>query len=240
MRRILVLLLVSFISSNTLSIAAEPALSAGKVVLLHGLARTASSMLSLEQQLNNAGYTVCNIDYPSRKYRIETLAKTFVLPAIKNCFTEPSGSVHFVTHSLGGIIVRQLAAEASDVNIGRVVMLSPPNQGSEVVDKLGNWGLFSWINGPAGRQLGTAQDALPNQLGPATFELGIITGNRSINWILSSLIPGPDDGKVSIDKAKLQGMQDFLLVEQAHPFIMSNKQVQQQVIHFLHHGQFQH
>ena len=213
---------------------------AGNVVLLHGLARTAGSMDSMGKTLSKAGYRVCNIDYPSRKHRIDKLTSEFVVPEIQDCFRDALTPVHFVTHSLGGIIVRQLAAEHKQINIGRVVMLSPPNQGSEVVDKLGTWGLFEWINGPAGKQLGTPENALPNQLGPATFELGIITGNRSINLILSTLIPGPDDGKVSIKNARLDGMQDFLVVEQTHPFIMRNDTVQSQTLHFLQNGHFQH
>jgi len=214
--------------------------SAGNVVLLHGLARSSASMNSMASQLSQAGYTVCNIDYPSRQHRVESLTDEFVVPEIKKCFLDQLSTINFVTHSLGGIIVRQIANENPSIKIGRVVMLSPPNQGSEVVDKLGTWGLFEWINGPAGKQLGTAEDSLPNKLGAASFELGVITGNRSINLILSTLIPGPDDGKVSIEKAKLEGMQDFLIVEQSHPFIMKNSVVQSQTLNFLKNGHFQH
>lgn len=223
---------------NSISPFAVSQVSSDQVVLLHGLARTAGSMESMEKQLKRAGYEVCNIDYPSRKHRIEKLTRDYVLPAIEQCFAEQQKPLHFVTHSLGGIIVRQIAAEHLSVKMGRVVMLSPPNRGSEVVDKIGTWGLFEWINGPAGKQLGTSANSLPNQLGPAGFEVGIITGNRSINLILSTLIPGPDDGKVSIDNARLDGMQDFLVVEQAHPFIMSNTEVQSQTVHFLKYGEF--
>lgn len=207
-----------------------------QVALLHGLARSAGSMHSMAEHLQNHGFDVCNIDYPSRHHPIEKLAADYVVPAIRDCF--PTGSINFVTHSLGGIIVRQLAAEHAKINIGRVVMLAPPNQGSEVVDKLGNFGLFSWINGPAGQQLGTAVDTLPNQLGPARFELGIIAGNRSINLILSMLIPGNDDGKVSVKRTALGGMRDFLLVGQTHPFIMSSDEVQSQTLFFLQSGRF--
>lgn len=213
------------------------AVSAPQVVLLHGLARSAGSMTSMADYLQENGYSVCNIDYPSRHHAIETLTADFVLPAVKDCFSE--GKINFVTHSLGGIIVRQIAAEHTDIKIGRVVMLAPPNQGSEVVDKLGNFGLFNWINGPAGQQLGTDAGALPNQLGPATFALGVIAGNRSINLILSSLIPGPDDGKVAVKRAGLKGMRDFLVVEQTHPFIMGSELVQKQTSHFLQTGAFQ-
>lgn len=207
-----------------------------QVVLLHGLARSAGSMHSMAEYLGDNGYSICNIDYPSRHHPVEILATKYILPAIQDCFA--GGPINFVTHSLGGIIVRQIAAEHPGITIDRVVMLAPPNQGSEVVDKLGNFGLFNWLNGPAGQQLGTASDTLPNQLGPADFELGIIAGNRSINLILSSLIPGSDDGKVAVKRTALEGMRDFLLVGQTHPFIMSSDEVQSQTLYFLQTGRF--
>ncbi len=207
-----------------------------QLVLLHGLARTAGSMHSMGAHLERNGYAICNIDYPSRHHRVEILAAKFVLPAIQQCFD--GGPINFVTHSLGGIIVRQIAAKHPEIIIDRVVMLAPPNQGSEVVDKLGNFGLFNWFNGPAGQQLGTEADSLPNQLGPVNFELGVIAGNRSINLILSALIPGSDDGKVAVIRTELEGMRDFLLVEHTHPFIMSSDQVQSQTLHFLQTGRF--
>lgn len=209
-----------------------------QVVLLHGLARSAGSMHSMADYLQENGYSVCNIDYPSRYHAIETLTADFVLPSIRDCFSE--GEINFVTHSLGGIIVRQISAKHTAIKIGRVVMLAPPNKGSEVVDKLGNFGLFNWLNGPAGQQLGTDADALPNQLGPAQFELGVIAGNRSINLLLSALIPGRDDGKVAVKRAGLKGMRDFLVVEQTHPLIMRSDLVHRQTLHFLQTGSFQH
>ncbi len=209
-----------------------------QVVLLHGLARSAGSMHSMAEHLDDNNYSICNVDYPSRHHTVEILTAEYVLPAIQDCFAR--GPISFVTHSLGGIIVRQIAAAHTNISIDRVVMLAPPNQGSEVVDKLGNFGLFNWVNGPAGQQLGTAADAMPNQLGPANFELGIIAGNRSINLILSSIIPGSDDGKVAVKRTALDGMRDFLLVEQTHPFIMSSDEVQNQTLHFLQTGRFKH
>ncbi len=108
------------------------------------------------------------------------------------------------------------------------------------MDKLGDFGIFHWINGPAGHQMGTDPDSLPNRLGPPSFELGIITGDRSINPLLSLLIPGPNDGKVSVERAKLAGMRDFLVIHATHPLIMRNRQAITQTIHFLRHGAFQH
>lgn len=208
-----------------------------QVALLHGLARSAKSMKKMAEYLTEQGFAVCNIDYPSTEHAIERLAADFVWPAIQECLGTDQ-SIHFVTHSMGGILVRELASTQSGLNIGRVVMLSPPNHGSEVVDKLGDWKLFQMLNGPAGTQLGTSANSKPNSLGAVEFEVGVITGNRSVNWILSSLIDGDDDGKVSVESAKLEGMADFLIMKATHPFIMRKKAVMKQALHFLQHGNF--
>lgn len=208
------------------------------VVLLHGLARSAHSMETLATALDGAGFQPCNVSYPSTRNTVEESALNFVLPKIKECLGQYRGPVHFVTHSMGGIIVRYLASHGVFFEFGRVVMLSPPNQGSEVVDVLEDVWLFEFINGPAGKQLNTASGSLPHQLGPARFELGVITGDRSINLILSSFIAGPDDGKVSIERAKLTGMTDFLIVHAPHPFIMKNDDAIEQAINFLRRGKF--
>ncbi len=141
---------------------------------------------------------------------------------------------------MGGIIVRYLATQDIPFEIGCVVMLSPPNKGSEVVDTLGGLWLFKAINGPAGLQLSTRNDSLPNTLGKPEFELGIITGNKSINLILSSMIEGVDDGKVSIESARLEGMKDFLVIEATHPFIMKNNTAIEQTKYFLKNARFKH
>ncbi len=196
-------------------------------------------MAYLANRLATAGYDPCNKSYPSRKYPIGKLASDFVLPAIKKCFGgEGMYPLHFVTHSLGGIVVRQLAASKAQINIGRVVMLAPPNGGSEVVDTLSEYALFDTVNGPAGRELSTSENSLPKSFGPAPFEVGIITGNRTVNPLLSKMIEGENDGRVSIENAKLEGMADFLVLPASHPFIMLNKTVVEQAIHFLKHGKF--
>lgn len=209
------------------------------VVLLHGLARSASSMERMADALAEAGYRPCNIDYPSRHHPVRQLALDHVLPAIRECHADSTRPVHFVTHSLGGILVRVLAAENALENIGRVVMLGPPNQGSEVVDKLGHLWPFQALNGPAGNELGTDAGSIPNQLGPPTFEFGVIAGTRSINLLLSLLIPGEDDGKVSVARAQLAGMSDFLTTPATHPLMMRKREVIGQTLHFLAHGRFQ-
>lgn len=210
------------------------------VVILHGLGRSASSMDRMARALRGKGYRVCNIPYPSRKHSIGRLAAEFVAPAIVRCDPDPSRPVHFVTHSLGGIIVRELARTGLVRNFGRVVMLGPPNHGSEVVDAIGDWQLFAMVNGPAGAELGTSPYSTPRQLGPAAFQPGIIAGNRSINWINSMLIPGVDDGKVSLESAKLEGMRDFVIVKSSHPLLMNNRTAIAQTLRFLASGCFSH
>lgn len=211
--------------------------AAETVVLLHGLARSAKSMRRMASSLESSGYAVCNVDYPSTDHAIEVLAKEYVLPEIEACATE-APQVHFVTHSMGGIIVRYLATLDMAPAIGRVVMLGPPNAGSEVVDRIGDWAAFNALNGPAGQQLGTDAESLPNQLGPATFELGVIAGRRSINWINSTMIDGRDDGKVSVKSAQLEGMADFLVLPVTHPMMMRSRRVIRETQHFLQHGEF--
>jgi len=139
---------------------------------------------------------------------------------------------------MGGILVRQIQATDPISKLGRVVMLSPPNQGSEVVDRIGDWRIFKSINGPAGQQLGTAEDSFVNQLGPVPFDCGIITGDRSINWINSGMIPGPDDGKVSVARARVAGMSAFKVVHATHPMIMKKKSVIKNTLRYLNSGSF--
>jgi hypothetical protein len=194
----------------------------------------------MQKALKDKGYGTCNIAYPSRDHAIEKLVQHHVLPKIHECISEKAAKLSFVTHSMGGIIVRSLLQKEKFENLNAVIMLSPPNQGSEVVDKLGDNWLFDWINGPAGNQLGTDDTSVPNRMGPATFKLGIITGNSTINPINSLLIPGPDDGKVSTERAKLSGMSDFIIVPVSHPFIMKNRDVIQQTLFFLENHRFRH
>ncbi|MBN1613849.1 MAG: alpha/beta fold hydrolase [Deltaproteobacteria bacterium] len=207
-----------------------------QVVLLHGLARTSLSMEDLATILAREGYQVWNIDYPSRKYPIPELAK--IVREEVSLKTAGAESIHFITHSLGGIVLRYLQKHDPLPNIGRVVMLSPPNQGSEVVDVLRDTWPFEFINGPAGRQLGTDAKSTPRSLGRVNFETGVITGDRSINWINSLIIPGDDDGKVSVERARVEGMVDFHVVHVSHPFIMKDKNVIANCLHFLREGRF--
>jgi hypothetical protein len=208
------------------------------VILLHGLCRTSRSMAAMERALTQAGYTVHNINYPSRSESVERLGEDVVGRAVADCERDGAVKINFVTHSLGGILVRSYLAHHSVPALGRVVMLGPPNGGSEVVDKFGGWWLFKKINGPAGSELGTGRDSTPNKLGPANFCAGIIAGNWTINWINSLVIPGSDDGKVSVERTRLAGMADHIVIPSAHPFLMRNRTAIRQTIYFLRNGKF--
>lgn len=207
------------------------------VILLHGLIRSSASMSKIETALNKAGYHTINQGYPSTQDNIETLAEEAISNALVKSPTDAT-RIHFVTHSMGGILVRNYLDEHSIENLGRVVMLGPPNKGSQVVDKLKGLYCFKMINGEAGMQLGTDKKSVPNQLGPSDFEVGIIAGTRSMNLILSTMLPGKDDGKVTVENTKLEGMKDHIALPVTHPFMMRNKKVIQQVIHFLENGEF--
>jgi pimeloyl-ACP methyl ester carboxylesterase len=208
------------------------------VILLHGLGRTAISMKRIESRLTEAGYHAINVSYPSTGESIEQLATNCLPRLIQTHVTNAAARVHFVTYSLGGILVRYYLREHALANLGRVVMLCPPNQGSEVADQLKSNILFQAALGPAGQALGTSTQDVPQTLGPANFELGVITGDRSLNPFFSYLVPGPDDGKVAVASAKVAGMQDFLVVHNTHTFIMMNEEVIRQIIAFLQTGKF--
>jgi triacylglycerol lipase len=208
------------------------------VVLLHGLGRTSWSMKRIGWSHQAAGYQVVNVSYPARRFSVEQLSENYLQEVMATKVSVGARKVHFVTHSMGGIMLRQYLAQHSVTNLGRVVMLAPPNHGSLLVDSMRRRALGRWILGPAGCELGTAANDLPQRLGPVDFPLGVIAGDVSLNPFFSRVLEAPDDGKVSVESTKIAGMTDFAVVHSSHTWMMWRAQTLRYILAFLREGNF--
>ena len=241
------------------------------VIVLHGLLRSRWSMEPVRRRLLREGYEPIALTYPSRRQSPEQLVAFLHqrLQPIRERLAADAGRgrprrLHFVTHSLGGILTRAYLEQhplPADQQ-GRIVMLAPPNQGSEIVDRLGPLRLFGWVFGGTGQQLGTGQDSLPNRVGVPDAEIGVVAGERSVNPIGSWLLGGPGDGAVRVDRTRLPepadrlsesaaapasvrshdalvGRQDWIALPANHTTIMWQRPVLEQTLHFLRYGSFE-
>lgn len=237
--RIWIKALLAGLVATTISFAIQtPVQAKGKeqVVLLHGIARTSSHMEDLEAFLESKGYRVFNLDYPSTEHELDVLTAGVASEIRRK--VDSSRPLHFIGYSMGGIVTRAVLNKYRPDNLGRVVQLASPNKGSEVADFLkGNW-LYEAFYGPAGQQLVTEGAGINDLLGEVDYELGVVAGDFSIDPVSSSLIPGEDDGKVSVESTKVTGMRDHIVVSASHTFFPQNDEVQVQVLHFLRTGFF--
>ncbi len=208
------------------------------VVLLHGVNRSWRAMRPMARALQLEGFTTVNVDYPSRSGTVDLIAPMAVGNGLAQCRATGADRIHFVTHSIGGILVRFEQQRSAIPELGRVVMLAPPNQGSEVVDKTRFLPGASLVGGRALLQLGTSADDIPAQLGAVDFELGVIAGTGTMNPWMSAMLPNPDDGKVSLARTRVEGMADFLIVGDNHHYIVDDEIVIRNTIRFLNSGSF--
>ena len=209
------------------------------VVLLHGISRTARSFRRMELALRDAGFATLNLDYDSRRKGLDALAED-IYPAI-DLFVRGLGgaSVHFVCHSMGGLLARVYLARHRPTRLGRVVMLGTPNGGSEIADRLKHLAAYRAFFGPAGQQLVTRRDAATSALlPPIDYEAGIIAGNRSIYPITSMGLPRPHDGRVSVANTRLDGMAHHIVIRTSHPWLVRNREAIAQTLAFLRNGKF--
>lgn len=218
------------------------------VVLLHGLARSEVSMWMIEEVLEYHGYTVVNEGYPSTQAPIADLVG-HVGSAVEQCGPVQT---HFVTHSLGGILVRAWLRDNRPALMGRVVMLAPPNHGTEIIDNLSEMDilpdlmpnmmrdLLSFLHGPAVSELGTDAESVPSRLPPVDYELGVIAGNRAISPLGPIMIEGENDGTVSVASTRVEGMADHIVLPVTHTLLMMNPMVIAEVLEFLRNGAFDH
>ena len=208
------------------------------VVLLHGISRTSRSFRKMQAAIEGGGFATLNLGYASRRKALEQLAED-IHPAIEGFAAGIEGSIHFVGHSMGGLLARAYLAKYRPKRLGRVVMLGTPNGGSEIADRLKNVKAYRAWFGPAGQQLITRRDAaLDAILPPVDYPVGIIAGNRSIDPISSLFLPKPHDGRVSVENTKLDGMADHIVIGTSHPWLPGNRVAIGQTMAFLKDGKF--
>ncbi|HEV7927916.1 MAG TPA: alpha/beta fold hydrolase [Verrucomicrobiae bacterium] len=208
------------------------------IVLMHGLGRTTWSMNRILWGLEAARYNVVVLSYPTRRHGVEGLSERYLHRVLMAKVPVSAAKVHFVTHSLGGIVLRRYLAHHSIPNLGRVVMLAPPNHGSKLVDSLRRNAIGRWVLGRAGRELGTTSNDQPQRLGPVDFSLGVIAGDASLNPIFSRILNAPNDGKVTVESARIDGMTDFTVVRYSHTWMMWRGETLRLILNFIRDGNF--
>jgi pimeloyl-ACP methyl ester carboxylesterase len=208
------------------------------VVLLHGIAVGSWTLKKLERALRRRGFATLNLDYASRKKPLEALADDIHQP-IAEFAGHIDGPLHFVGHSMGGLLARLYVAKYRPARLGRVVLLGTPNGGSEIADLLQQSSIYRWFFGPAGLQLTTDPENALASLPALDYPVGIVAGNFSLYPISSLFIlPRPNDGRVSVESSKLADMTDHITVRASHAGLTRHRAAIDQTISFLHGGRF--
>ncbi len=210
------------------------------VVLLHGIGLQGFVMKRIESALTADGYRVVNVSYPSRQLPFEQLAGDYLPAQLRAHDVARAPRLHFITHSMGSLIVRKFLHDARPANLGRVVMIGPPNHGSTAADEARQFTVLRDYLGENLGRLGTGDDAIVKTLGPADFPVGVIAGEVPINPVFGHVLAGKNDGAVTIESARLDGMQDFLVVPYSHTVMLWRDEVIRQALAFLRDGRFDH
>lgn len=201
------------------------------------MGRSSRSMKSLERFLKGEGYFTYNQSYPSTVSHVERSSVHYINSALAN-IPHSVTRIHFVTHSLGGLLIRYYLSNYTINRLGRVVMLAPPNQGSEVAEKYREHFWYKWMTGMPGQQLHKTNNPLLEQLKPVPAEVGVIAGTSSSDPWFNHVFKSEHDGKVSVESTKLPEMKALLKVHHGHTFIMNKRKVKHHVLNFLTTGNF--
>lgn len=205
------------------------------VILIHGVLSSPLSMLKIENALKDSGYKTINFEYSSRKEPIDTVISrlhkeiTGISGTGKNI-----GSINFVTHSFGGIIVRHYLEKHEVDNLGRFVMIAPPNKGSEWSSILLEIPFFDWLLGSASQNL-KPEDI---SISPPPCEFGIISGKSGLETGFNPLLDGDNDGTVTVEETRLEGMKDFIVITGQHTVLLGLDKTVKNVLAFLETGNF--
>lgn len=228
-------LLSILLSSVPLHSQNDTARSKEIVVLLHGLGRGKSIMDKMEVRMSAAGYSPVLIGYESIGRTPEEILAD-VTGQLNAVTADTSRRIHFVGHSLGGLLVRAYLDSSRLPRLGKVVLIGSPNKGTPLVDYFRD----AWVlklAGPIAAALGTDKNNFPHTLRAPYYPVGIIAGVSG--WFNNDgIIPGEDDGVVPVESTKIEGMTDFIILPVSHSSLPKNEEVAKQTIHFLKNGMF--
>lgn len=206
------------------------------VILLHGILGEKKCMKKFADFLENNGYKTLNIGYASSKYDISTICNHIHAEILD--FSNKVDKINFIGFSLGGLIIRAYLNINKPTNLNRVVMIGTPNKGSEIADYLKNYWIYKKLYGPAGQQLTTDQSNFREIFGNIYYELGVIAGESSVNFIANKIINQSNDGRVSIINTYIKGLSDHIVIKSHHRKLTSNQQVWKLSLDFLNKGKF--
>lgn len=234
-KKIILLFISIFIGLNCYAVSEVEMETKEKVILIHGFARNNMSMWKLASSIEKAGYEVERVGYKSLRKNIDEIKKIVFKQFDKNIDSKYE-KVHFVGHSLGGLLIRSYLGNHNVKNLGNVVLIGSPSHGTEAVDYYKDKKWFK-LTGPIAVELGTNGSKFLESLTQPYYNLGVIAGNKEIK-LFEHVLKGQDDGLVRVESTKIKGMSDFIIIKANHAGMRFNKNVAHQTISFLKNGKF--